>query len=127
MRESPLYDDIGAGHVREDERFHYQRFVPYCQAFGFNDWLYRRVEWYGLSLPDGSAGHFASYIVLWFFRWYKGTAKCDGSRTYYCRERLYDPEVFVITTTPKEMFRICLLCWGKSYREIWSNMGGIGR
>ena len=124
MRESPLYDDIGAGHVRADERFHYQFAHPFGQVYGFDDWLYRRVEWYNLTLPDETIGRFTSYILLWFFRWYSGTVKCDGSRTQYCRQKLNDPTLYVMTTTPKEMFSFRIR-WRGPFREVWYNMGGI--
>ena len=113
-----LYDNI-----RPDERFHTQPYKPYCIAFGFDDWLYRRVAWYELTLPNGSPGGFTSYIVLWFFRWYRGTAKCDGTRTFMWQEDGHTGE-YVITTTPKEMFSVRLR-WRKPNREVWYNMGGI--
>ena len=112
-----LYDG-----ARPDEQFHTQEYKPYCMAFGFDDWLYRRVEWYNLSLPDGSPGRFTSYILFWFFRWYRGTAKCDGSRTYgWWNAGNYG---YVITTTPKEKFSVRLR-YKRPDRERWDNMGGI--
>ena len=108
--------------ARPDERFHTQKYKPFCMAFGFDDWLYRRVEWYNLSLPDGSPGRFSSYILLWFFRWYRGTAKADGSRTYAWQ--VEHPNEYVITTTSKEMLSV-RLSYKRPDRERWDNQGGI--
>lgn len=123
-----LYHPLDGRVFREDERFHLQAGQPYCRTFGLDDRLYRRVRWYNLSLPDGTGGKFTSYIVLWFFRWYRGTVKCDGTQTFaYWRGQLgepYDTEHYVMTTTPKEMFSVRLR-WRKPDREVWSNQGGI--
>ena len=121
------------GPLRPDERFHLQPVKPFCMAHGWSDWLYRRVEWYNLVLPggtvaDGTVGRFNSYVLLWFIRWYRGTVKCDGSRTHaYQAGQLgepYDSEHYVMTTTPKEMLSVRLR-WRKPVREVWANMGGI--
>ena len=106
-----LYDG-----ARLDERFHVESFQPYMTAFGW-DWLYRRVHWVM------EAGYFNTYILLWFIRWYRGTAKCDGSRTFAWRADGHTAD-YVITTTPKEMFSIRLR-YSKPDREVWYNMGGI--
>jgi hypothetical protein len=114
--------------ARPDERFHLQTAQPWCQAFGRWDWLYRGVRWYDMTRPNGSRGRFDTYIFLWFFRWYKGTVKCDGTRTRMFRHGQlgspYDQVHFVMTTTPKEMFSVRLR-WRKPDRERWDNMGGI--
>ena len=113
--------------ARPDERFHLQLGQPICNGWGW-DQLYRRVKWHTLTLPDGAEGRFTSYIVLWFVRWYRGSVKCDGTRTLmYQHGQLgepYDNEHVVMTTTPKEMFSVRLR-WRKPDREVYTNMGGI--
>ena len=112
--------------ARPDELFHLQAEQPVCDAFGV-DWLYRVVKWTNLTLPDGGNGAFYSCIVLWVIRWYKGTAKCDGSRTYQLWAGYLGtpfPHEYVITTTPKELFSVRLR-WRRPDRERFDNMGGI--
>ena len=107
-----LYDN-----TRPDEEFHIEHSPPYMTAWGWCDCLYRRIHWVM------EAGYFNTYILLWFIRWYRGTAKCDGSRTFAWREDRHTAD-YVITTTPKEMFSIRLR-YKKPDREVWYNMGGI--
>lgn len=102
--------------ARPEERFHVQFTQPAPRAWGW-DWACRRVDWDHLD-----RGKFHSYIFLWFIRWYRGTVKCDGTRTYAWQAT--HPGEYVMTTTPKEMasFR---LSYKKPDRERWDNMGGI--
>ena len=113
--------DLYAG-ARPEERFHVKPTKPYCVAFGLDDWLYRRVEWFHLTLPDRSPAWFTSYILLWFFRWYRGTAKADGSRTFAWQAD--GNQGYVITTTTKEMFSVRVR-YKRPDRERFDNMGGI--
>ena len=110
--------------ARPDEPFHVQHAQPFCMAFGFGDWLYRRVEWYNVFLANGTPGRFTSSIVLWFFRWYTGTVKCNGTLTYAWWAATGDRTAYVMTTAPWEMLSVRLR-WRKPGREVWSNMGGI--
>ena len=110
---------------RLDERFHLQQPKGWCDGWGV-DWLYRSVKWHNVYLEDGSPGWFNSYILLWVIRWYVGTVKHDGSRTFaYENGQLGDYEGgYVMTTTPKEMLSVRVR-WKKPNREVWTNQGGI--
>lgn len=111
---------IGA---RPDERFHLDRFEPVMSTFGV-DWLCRRVHWVHAT----GGWTFTSWIVLWVFRWYHGTGKVDGTRTYAYRAGQYgqpvDVYAFVVTTTPKEMWSVRFSTHSPD-RERVGNMGGI--
>lgn len=110
--------------ARPDEPFHVQHICPLSFATGRWDWLYRRIDWHNLILPDGSAGAFTSWIVLWFFRWYIGTVKCNGTLTYAWWAATGDYTAYVMTTAPWEMLSVRLR-WRKPDRERFDNMGGI--
>ena len=117
----PLNLSVGA---RPDEQFHLQYGAPRPYV----RWSYgvRRVEWANVVLPNGMPGEFTSY---WFagVKWYRGTAKCDGTRTYaYWYGQLGEPvdlDQYVMTTTPKEMFSL-RFGWYKADTQ-WNNMGSI--
>lgn len=113
--------------ARPDERFHTQHTRPMCKGWGV-DWLLRRVRWYGLWLPGyTAAGQFSSYIFLWVFRWYCGTVKCDGTRTFVWQGSGgadSHPGEYVMTTTPRELFSV-RLSLKRPDRERWNNMGGL--
>lgn len=129
MSELNLYATLPGGEpVRPDERFHWQIVQPECESWGW-DWLFRTVTWRFVSLPSGEFGRFSSSIFLWVFRWYNGTSKCDGTRTFALRAgQLGGDSIersgYVMTTTYKELasFR---LSWSKPDRERYDNMGGI--
>jgi hypothetical protein len=108
--------------ARPDERFHLSG-APTMSTYGRWDWLYRRVEWY---FPAGQ--HFHTSILLWVFRWYRGEAKVDGTRTQAYWAGVYGqpvyPSLYVATTTDKEMFSVRLSV-SKPDRERVLNMGGI--
>ena len=108
--------------ARPDERFHVQqaRPVPCTIQRG----PYRQTSWTNIFLPDGYTGSFVS-TWIWKLQWYRGTAKCDGTRTYMLNKgELGEPTAgYVMTTTPKELhaFR-----WrSKGPGDVrWDNMGG---
>lgn len=117
--------------ARPDERFHLQVGAPVPHVT--NLWLIKRVTWSHLFLEDGSSGTFVSWWVLGnAIHWYRGTVKCDGSRT-----RLYwngqlddglpppyrpDPTNYVMTTTSKE--RVSVRFFVDPGEPVWDNMGG---
>lgn len=128
---------------RPDERFHLQcgHPEPYCVATGAwilpaKDWLYRKIEWWGIYLEDGTPGWFNSYILLWVIRWYRGNVKHDATRTFMLvngqlddgKEPHYDPAAYVnhsvMTTTEKEKLSVRFR-WKKPDREVWTAMGNI--
>jgi hypothetical protein len=132
-----LYAPDPSGHVpREDEVFYLLQDgrVEY-EGWGV-DWLYRSVKWtYEGRWVDRTGREcllhnmwFNSYLLLWFLRWYVGTAKVDGSRTNMLwNGQLGYPvpmDSWVITRTPKEQFSVRLR-WRKPDRERPLNMGGI--
>jgi hypothetical protein len=121
---------------REDEVFYLFQGAVQIHTWGWTDYLYRSVKWryegrwfdrHGRECYLADAW-FNTYIVLWFFRWYIGTAKVDGSRT----NRLWDgglgwpvpADAWVVTTTPKEKFSVRVR-WRKPDRERPLNQGGI--
>jgi hypothetical protein len=113
--------------ARPDERFHLQCGEPQPHGWGW-DGVCRRVWWTQIYTEHAEDAQFVSWVVLWVFRWYHGTVKCDGTRTYAFWNWLLggpvDVNRFVMTTTPKELrsFRLSLK---KPDRERWDNMGGI--
>ena len=122
--------DLHAG-AKDFERFHLQTGRPVAHVL--NLWVVKRVRWSHLVLPDGSPGQFVSWWLLGnAIHWYRGTTKCDGSRT-----RMYwtgqlddgrlphenpDPRNYVMTTTEKELFSVRFFV--DPGEPLWDNMGG---
>jgi len=110
--------------ARPDEKFHVQTWRP---RFALKTWLggfIRKTSWYMLLLPDGTPGQFTSWWV-WNLQWYRGTTKCDGTRTYMLQAGQLG-EVghgYVMTTTPKELHAFRWRRTGPSSAS-WDNMGG---
>ena len=118
--------------TRPDEVFYLQwwAIAPNPDVWGW-PWLCQRVHWPNLGEKGCS---FSSWILFWVFRWYRGTAKCDGTRTrMYWQGQLDDGQLpmytpskfkYVITSTPKEMFSF-RFSLKKPDHQRWDNMGGI--
>lgn len=119
--------DLGKG-ARPDEQGYFHRQleepVPHVTTLG----PYRRTTWTNITNQDGSPGTFVS-TWWWKLQWYRGTTKCDGSRTYMLRSGQLgtspdDPtDGYIMTTLPKEL---SALRWRKDGpgEAVWSNMGG---
>ena len=118
--------------ARPDEHFHLQTGPP-VPTVGRVWGLYKRVTWRNLFLPDGSSGSFVSWWVIGnAIHWYRGTVKCDGTRTrMYWAGQLEDwqgvPYVadlacYVMCTTKKEMRSVRLFV--DPGEPTWDNMGG---
>lgn len=118
--------------ARADERFHLQVGppVPHVSRVW---WLYKRVTWSNLTLPDGTPGRFVSWWLIWnALHWYAGNCKCDGTRTrMYWSKQLedgtgepYTPDAnkYVMTTTPKEAISVRFFV--DPGMPVWNNMGG---
>ena len=118
--------------ARQDERFHLQLGMPVptvTHVWGF----YKRVTWENLTLPNGMTGTWVSHWLIGnALYWYRGTCKCDGTRT-----RMYwggqlddgtgmpyvpDPHQYIMTTTPSEMLSVRFFM--KSSAPAWDAMGG---
>jgi hypothetical protein len=112
---------------RADERFHLQNGQPEPHSFGVR-WLLRRVWWTNIFTISGDNAKWISWTFLWFFHFYHGTAKCDGTQTYrYHTGQLGEPieaNVYVMTTTPKEMLAVRFRSKGMQEDPSWDNMGG---
>jgi len=117
--------------ARPDERFHLQTGPPVPHVT--NLWFMKRVTWSNLFLADGTPGSFASWWIIGnAIHWYKGTVKCDATRTQmYWHEQLDDgawppytpdPAKYVMTTTEKEKFSVRFFV--DPGEPTWSNMGG---
>ena len=118
--------------ARPDERFHLQTGAPVPTTTRIW-WLYKRVTWSNLTLPDGSPGRWSSWWLIGnAVHWYTGTCKCDGTRT-----RMYwagqlddghapryrpDPAQYVMTTTEKEKFSVRFFV--DPGEPSWDTMGG---
>lgn len=117
--------------ARPDERFHLQTGAPVPQVT--NLWVMKRITWSNIFLEDGTPGTFTSW---WFIgnaiHYYKGTVKCDATRTFMYRQGQLDdgvwptyepqPDQFVMTTTPKEKFSVRFFV--DPGEPVWTNMGG---
>lgn len=120
--------------AKDFERFHLQPGEPKYlgeerKYFG----LLRIQRWGNLTLPDGSPG---VWVSSWWFGnalyYYRGTCKCDGTRTrMYWYGQLddgtgapYMPDLnkYVMTTTKKEMFSVRFFVDPSEPR--WDAMGG---
>ncbi len=117
--------------ARPDERFHLQRGQPVSTVWRW--FSIKRVTWSHLFLPDGTPGSWVSWWVIGnALHWYKGTVKCDGTRTrMYWAGQLddgqgapYVPDLscFVMTTTEKEMRSVRFFV--DPGEPTWDNMGG---
>lgn len=116
--------------ARPDEIFHLQAGQPtFTQTVR---WGYRKTVWGNIFLPDGSPGTFVS-IWIGKLQFYRGTCKCDPTRTQYYwdgtlddgQAPAYTPDkaLYVMTTTPKEMLALRWRKDGPRPAE-WTNMGG---
>lgn len=117
--------------ARPDEHFHLQTGQPVPHVLDLK--IVKRVSWSNLTLPDGTPGTFVSW---WIFgnaiHWYRGTTKCDASRTYmYWNGQLEDglgtpyvpdPSKYVMTTTEKERFSVRFFV--DPSEPVWTVMGG---
>lgn len=121
--------------ARPDERFHLQlgEPVPHVSRPWWGLGLVRLVTWSNLWLPDGQPGRWESWWVIGnAIHWYRGTCKCDGTRTrmYWLgqcddgKEPPYtaDPHSYVMTTTEKEMWSVRFFV--DPGEPVWTNMGG---
>jgi hypothetical protein len=118
--------------AKEYERFHLQTGPPVPHVkniFG----IMKRVTWSNLFLEDGTPGYFTSWWIIGnAIHWYKGTVKCDATRTHmYWNGQLDDgrfptylPDLkaYVMTTTSKEKFSVRFFV-DPGVPE-WTNMGG---
>lgn len=109
--------------ARPDERFHLQIGRPWCHI-EWTWWGLRKCVWEHVRLADYSPGEWTSYWFL-FVKWYRGTAKCDGSRTQDYWQGKFGTPVWegcvVMTTTPKEMFSLRVGLWNR--KPSWDAMG----
>ena len=118
--------------ARVDERFHLQMLPPEPHVSRVW-WIYKRVRWSNLTLPDGTPGRFESWWLIGnAIHWYLGNCKCDGSRTqmYWLqqlddgRPPMYTPDLmkYVMTTTEKEQRSVRFFV--DPGEPVWTNMGG---
>lgn len=117
--------------ARVDERFHLQRGRPVATVS--QSWFHKTITWSNIFLPDGAP---ATFVSRWIFgralHWYRGTAKCDGTRTrmYWAGQMddgratryVADSDAYVMTTTHKEMASVRFFV--KPGEPTWDNMGG---
>ncbi len=73
--------------------------------------------------------YFVSWVVLWFFRWYHGSMKIDGTRTlmywnHQLGESYPDLNWYVVNTWAKELLSLRFR-FTKPDNERWNNQGGI--
>lgn len=117
--------------ARPDERFHLQVGQPVPHVT--NLWIVKRVTWSHIFLEDSTPGMFVSWWVIGnAIHWYKGTVKCDATRTHmYWNKQLddglppmYRPDKmkYVMTTTPKEQFSVRFFV--DPGEPTWEGMGG---
>lgn len=121
--------------ARPDEKFHLQTGKPVAKVkrkwWGLG--LVKIVTWSNLFLPDGQPGKFQSHWLIGnALYWYEGDCKCDGTRTrmYWAGQLddgqgtpyVPDPNKFVMTTTPKEMYSMRFFV--DPGEATWDGMGG---
>lgn len=67
--------------TKDYERFHLQYGAPVPRVWTFLG--VKHVTWGNLSLPDGTPGRFSSWWLIGnAIHWYRGSVKCDATRTY---------------------------------------------
>lgn len=117
--------------AKDYEKFHLQVGPPVPHVVKL--WVMKRVTWSHLFLEDGTPGYFTSW---WIFgnaiHWYRGTVKCDATRTHmYWNGQLddgvspvYTPDrtAYVMTTTSKEMLSVRFFV--DPSVPTWDAMGG---
>lgn len=113
--------------ARPDEVFYLQDGEPQPHWWGVR-WLVRRVWWTNIFDASNDHATWVSWTFLWFFHFYHGTAKCDGTRTaMYWSGQLGEPRndsKYVMTATPKEMLAVRFRRNGMDAVPVWNNMGG---
>lgn len=105
--------------ARPDERFELSEMPVVKHHFDIG--LIRRTSWtLGINT-------FVSWWFLNHLQWYRGSAKCDGTRTRMAwagqlGDKL-DTRLVVVTTTPSEMSAFRIKANGPS-APTWDDMGG---
>jgi hypothetical protein len=123
--------DLGQGARPEDDFTLWKR--PLCMKTFGSPWFFQRVLWFACSEVEdpyklGLQPYFEASILFWFFRWYTGTAKIDGTRTkmywYGQLGGVPDQSMYVVNRWSKEMFSVRIR-WRKPDHMRYDNMGGI--
>jgi hypothetical protein len=128
-----LYKDAKIG-----EKFHLQPTQPLYveEYFKWGCGRVRQVKWFGLKTDKNEIGIFNSWTLRLYdiddnhfraIQYYKGTVKCDGSRSKMLFNgqlggTAFEQLMYVMTTTPSELMALRIKKIDKV--PVWNNMGG---